>query len=166
MYAGVPSNIPDIDAGIGGELDMWGRPWRFERLGQTEIQHLHHAVRTQLDIRRLQVPVDDSVLVGRLQRLGDLARDRKRFVQWNGSSSHSLRKRRPIDELQYQRAYALAGCRLAFLEAVDGARCSDGSTTPAPALRARSGKTLRIGGEQVRQHLERDVPAQPVSRAR
>jgi hypothetical protein len=49
-----------------------------ERLGQPEVQHLHGAVRPDFDVRRLEIPMDDTRLVRRLQRLRDLRRNRQR----------------------------------------------------------------------------------------
>ena len=42
------------------------------RLGQTKVEHLHRAVRADLDVRRLQIAVDDAVVVRGFQRLGNL----------------------------------------------------------------------------------------------
>ena len=97
------------------------RPWRlrcrriqFERLRQTEVQHLNGAIRSQLDVRGLQVPVDDALLVRRFQGFGDLPRDRQRFIQWNRSSGDALGKRGPIDQLDDER-----GCAIALLQTVN-----------------------------------------------
>ena len=39
-----------------------------QRLGQAEVQHLHEAVGRHLDVRRLQVAVDDPFPMGGIQR--------------------------------------------------------------------------------------------------
>ncbi len=44
-------------------------------LGQAEIEHLHHAVGTQLHIGWLEVAVDDSALVRGVQSVGELSPD-------------------------------------------------------------------------------------------
>jgi hypothetical protein len=44
-------------------------------LGQTKIQHLHDAVRRDLDVRGLQIAVDDAAFVRRIKRVGYLFRD-------------------------------------------------------------------------------------------
>ena len=51
---------------------------RVHRLGETEVEHLHRAVGADLDVGRLQIAMDDALLVRRLERVGDLARDRQR----------------------------------------------------------------------------------------
>jgi hypothetical protein len=78
MYAAVPRITPL--AVIAGEV----RVGEFEEsgiagsggLGQAEIQHLYCTVRPHLDICGLQVAVDDSALVRRVQCLADLSGDR------------------------------------------------------------------------------------------
>ena len=58
---------------------------RLHRLGQTEVEHLHRAVRTDLDVRGLEIAMDDSLLVRRFEGLGDLSRDGQRFVERDGA---------------------------------------------------------------------------------
>ena len=51
------------------------------RFREAEVQHLHRAVGPHLDVRGLEIAVDDPLLVRRFERLGDLLRDRQRFVE-------------------------------------------------------------------------------------
>jgi hypothetical protein len=46
-----------------------------QRLGKPEIQHLNYSIGPQLHIGRLQIAVNNTLIVRRFQRLGDLARD-------------------------------------------------------------------------------------------
>ena len=62
-----------------------------QRLGQAEIQHLHAPVGRDLDVRRLEIAMDDALFVRVLQRLGDLPRDRQRL----SSGSAPGQRRRP-----------------------------------------------------------------------
>jgi hypothetical protein len=41
-----------------------------------EVEHLHRPITSHFDVRRLQVAVDDALLVGRLEGFSDLLRDR------------------------------------------------------------------------------------------
>ena len=43
--------------------------------GEAEVQDLHDAVRRDLDVRRLQVPMNDVLLVRRIECVGDLPGD-------------------------------------------------------------------------------------------
>ena len=51
-----------------------------EGLREAEIQELDLVLCGNLDVGGLEIPVDDSLLVGRLQRLGDLAGDVERLA--------------------------------------------------------------------------------------
>ena len=58
--------------------------------------------------------MDDPLLVRRLERLGDLLRDRQRLVDGNRPPRDPIGERRAFDQLHHQRVHA-AG----ILEAVD-----------------------------------------------
>ena len=58
--------------------------------------------------------MDDAVLVRGLERLGDLPRDRQRFVERKRALRDAVGQRRPLDELHHERARAAA-----LFEAVD-----------------------------------------------
>jgi hypothetical protein len=57
---------------------------------EAEIQHLHHAVRFDFDVSGLQIPMDDSFLVGSFQSIGNLTGDPQRFLQRNRSLLDAL----------------------------------------------------------------------------
>ena len=84
-----------------------------------------------LDVRGLEIAMDDALLVRGFERLGDLFRDRQRLVERNRAPRDAVRQRRPFDEFQHERRHA-AG----VFEAVDRRRCADGSARRAPRLRA------------------------------
>ena len=46
-----------------------------DRLGEAEVEDLHGSVRRDLDVRGLQVAVDDALVVRDFEGLGDLPRD-------------------------------------------------------------------------------------------
>ena len=73
-----------------------------QRLGQAEVEDLDLAVRRHLHVGRLQVPVDDALLVGFLEGLGDLLRDRDRLVDRNRPALQSLREVLALDEFHGQ----------------------------------------------------------------
>jgi hypothetical protein len=51
-------------------------------LGQAEVQHLDGPVPRDLDVGRFEVAMDDPLLVRRVQRIGDLARDDEARSEW------------------------------------------------------------------------------------
>jgi hypothetical protein len=85
MYAAVAED----HAGLRHCRRRHGRPVRDvgrlaargDRLGEPEIEHLDRSVRPQLDVRGLQVAVDDSLFVGRFERVGDLPGDLECLAQ-------------------------------------------------------------------------------------
>ena len=80
-------------------------------LASPEIQHLDAAFGRDLDVRGLEVAVDDAFLVRVFQGFGDLARDGQRFFERNRPLRNPLGERRALDQFQHQRA---------LLDAVDG----------------------------------------------
>jgi hypothetical protein len=68
-----------------------------------EVEHLHRAVGAQLDIGRLEVTVDNPLLVGRFERPRDLPRDRQRLVYGNRPLRDALGQCWSLDQLQRER---------------------------------------------------------------
>jgi hypothetical protein len=71
MYAAVPiivpANVPHAERWRQRQWrDTVGCGWSFKHLRETEIQHFHRSVRSNLDVGRLQVAVNDPLLVRRL----------------------------------------------------------------------------------------------------
>ena len=82
--------------------------------GQAEVQHLDRAVGRDLDVGRLQIAMDDAVLVRRFERLGNLPRDRQRFVDGQRAARDPVGERVALDQLQDERVDVAA-----VLEPVD-----------------------------------------------
>ena len=97
MYAAVPRIKPAcviagvVIVGDSERLDE-ERASRFDRLRQSEVQHLHRAIVADLDVGGLQIAMDDALLVRGLERLGDLLRDRQCLVDWNRALSQFGRR--------------------------------------------------------------------------
>ena len=97
----------------------------------------------QLDVRGLQIAMDDALVVRRLERVGDLPRDRHRLVERNRPLSDAVRERRPLDQLQHQRLDTLAG----FFEAVNRGDVRMVERGEHLRLAPEPREPLRIGGE-------------------
>ena len=67
-----------------GLRKIWARSVARRGLGEPEIEHLHRTVECDLDVRRLEIAMNDAFLVRRLERFGNLTRDRDGFAdaQW------------------------------------------------------------------------------------
>ena len=89
-----------VNAGdvIVGEFTGLARAARagIDRLGQTEVENLDRAIRSQLDVGRLQIPVHDAGIVRGFERLGHLAGNGNGFVNRDRTAGDALGKgRRP-----------------------------------------------------------------------
>ncbi len=73
-----------------------------ESLGKAEVEHLDLAVGRDLDVRGLEVAVDDALLVRFPERLGDLPRKGERLVDGNRSALQPLGQVLARDELHRQ----------------------------------------------------------------
>src|SRR4029453_11758856 len=105
-------------------------------LGQPEVQYLRRAVRANLDVRGLQVAMDDSLLVRRLERLGDLLGPRQRLVDGNRPLRDPIGERRAFDELHdqcVQAASILEAMDLRDVRMIEGRKELGFPTTPCEA---------------------------------
>ena len=98
-----------------GDCDGISVRTRVQRLRQSKIQHLHRPVVLHLHVGRLEVAVDDALLMRRFQRLGDLLRNRQRLIQRYRPLRDPVSERRAFNQLQHQRPRPLG-----LLDAVDG----------------------------------------------
>jgi hypothetical protein len=166
MYPAVPRIIPAyVMAGkvIVGEFAA--RPsagcrlpaagCRIQRLGQTKVEHFHYSVWPHLHVGRLQIAMNDALLVCRFQRLGDLLRDRQRFVERDRTTHEALRQVVALDQFHHQRDPVHA-----LLEAEDlrDVRMVERRKYFGFALKAR--QPLGIGRQRRWQHLDRHLTLQ------
>ena len=100
--------------------------------------------------------MDDALLVRGFEGFGNLLRDRQRLVDRNRSLRDPVRERRPLDQLHDERLHAVR-----LLEAVDvrDVRMIERGEDLRLAFEPR--QAIRIGGEEVRKHLQRDVAIEP-----
>ena len=80
---------------------------RLHGFGETEVQDLHGTVRPDLDVRGLQIAMDDAVLVRGLKRLGDLCGDGQRLVERDRAARDALERSSPRYELHHKRVDAV-----------------------------------------------------------
>ena len=106
-------NVGDCDGSSGESARAPARVSR--ELGQPEVEHLHGAVVSHFDVGRLQIAMDDALLVRRFERFGDLPGDRQRFVDRDRSVRNAIGEGRSLDELHDERLHAVR-----VFEPVDG----------------------------------------------
>ena len=99
--------------------------------------------------------MNDAGLVRRLERLGDLRRDRQGVVERDRSLRDPLLQGLPVDQLQHERARAAL-----LLDAVDlrDVRMIEGREQLGFPLEA--GQAVGIAGKGVREDLQRDGAVQ------
>ena len=71
-------------------------------LGQSEVEHLHQAIRTNLDVSRLEIPMDDAFFVRVIQRVRDLPRNRRGFIEAQRTFLDAVGQRGTFDQLHHQ----------------------------------------------------------------
>ena len=125
---------------------------RIQRLGEPEVEHLDRAVRLDLDVRGLDVPVHDPLLVRRLERVGDLPGDGQRLVEWKGTLGNAIGERGAFHQFHYERLL-LGG----VLEPVDGGDVRVIQLRERPGLPLEAGEAVRVLGHRGRQHFERHI---------
>ena len=109
-----------------------------------------------LDVRRLQIAMDDALLVRGFERFGDLLRDRQRLVERDRALRDAVGERRPFDQLHHQRRRAVGS-----FQAVDGRDVADGSARRGlRASRWNRASRSASAATDVRQDLDRDCALQ------
>lgn len=69
-----------VDTVPENRLSTGFRRHRVERVGEPEVEHFDRSIWPQLDVRGLEIPVNDAVLVRGFEGVGDLACDRQRLL--------------------------------------------------------------------------------------
>ena len=131
------------------------------RLRQAEVQHLHDAVGSHLDIGRLQIAMDDPFLVRGLERIADLARDGQRVRGPEASGLNDRVERLALHQLHHERRDPLG-----LFEAVDLRDVGMIERREQTRFALEPREAIGAAGECARQDFDRDVaPELRVARA-
>jgi hypothetical protein len=129
------------------------------RFGEAEVEHpgphlARQAVERALqdDVGRLQVAMDDSLLVRGHERLADLARNGECDGDRKRSTVEPIGQRRSLDQLEDQGSDAVR-----FFQAVDGADVRVIECGERPRFTREARAPFGVGGEVRREDLDRDV---------
>ena len=88
--------------GVGHLACAWSVLLR-QRLGEAEVEDLHRAVGADSDVGRLQVAVNDALVMRGFERVGDLFRNRQRVGKWHRTARNERRQIVARDQLHDQR---------------------------------------------------------------
>ena len=86
---------------------------------QAEIQQLG-AARREHHVGRLQIPMDDTMLMGRRQRVGDLDGVPQCLIQWDHAAAQARSERLALDELHHE-ILMLEAADVGFSDVMQGA---------------------------------------------
>ena len=128
---------------------------RVESFRETEVEHFHGAVGADLDVGRLEIAMDDALLMRRLERLRDLLRDRQRLVEWNRATRDALRQIVALDEFHHE-----GGDARTFFEPVDGGNVRMIQRREDFGLALKARQSVGISGKRGRQDLDGDLTFQ------
>src|SRR5262245_56650979 len=122
------------------------------RLRQTEVEHLDDSIWCDLDVRGLEIAMDDPSLVCRVEGFGDLLCDQQRLVDRDSARRDALGQRRTLDQLHHQRTRAFA-----FFETVNRRDVRVIERREDLRLASEAGQPVRVARDQWQQHLDRLV---------
>ena len=105
--------------------------------------------------------MDDALLVGLLERLGDLPGDRDGLVDGDRPALQPLREVLALDELHGEQVRAAAAREGRLLEAVQVGDVRVVERGEQLRLALEAGEAVGVRREGLRQELQRDVPAEP-----
>ncbi len=130
---------------------------RMRELRQAEVEHLHRPSARDLDVRGFQIAMNDPLLVGRFEGLGDLLRDRQRLIDAESDRARSDRPASSPSTSSMTSARITAGCPrgrgcAAMLRMIQGGEHLGFAREP----RERSGSRAKASGSD----LHRDVAIQ------
>jgi hypothetical protein len=157
---------PARDGGAGQRAG--GRRWRHRRggsdgaavaqLGQAEVEHLHAARLGDHHVRRLDVAVQDALVVGGGQRVGDGDQPVEGLAQRRCAAAlQQVGQGLAVDQLHDQDVVALVGDDVEQRHHA-GVR----HRRRRPRLAQHAGPPLGIAGRARRQDLQRDVAVEPL----
>ena len=159
MYGAVPRTMPS--SVVRSDWVLVSFTCTTGSLRETEIEDLHVAVVGQLDVRRLQIAVNDSFLVRSFQSVSDLSRDSQSFPDRYGSLRDPIRERRSFHQFEDKSLQAIG-----FLEPVDRRNVWMIECCQKPRLAREARQSAGILRQRAWQDLDRDIaPELPVAGA-
>jgi len=144
-----------VAGGHGGRL--LGVDALDERLGEPKVEDLHPPVAEQEQVLRLEVAVDDPLVVRRRQRLGDLGPVLHGLADRQAPVIQALAERLPLQQLADD-----VGGALVVADVVDGEDARVAEAAGRARLVGETAEPVGVGVEVGRQDLQGDVASQAI----
>ncbi len=146
----------DALVGVHGSRGaVTSRGLRARQLGQPEIQDLHAPVAEHEEVRRLEIPMDQPVIVRRGEAARDLERDVDRLARRERPLVQTLAQGLALEKLGHEVGRSLVRAHIVEHENVGMVQGAGRAR-----LLLEASETIRIGGERGGQHLDRDLTSQ------
>ena len=130
-------------------------PFRTHQLGEPEVEDLDPTVAADEEVLRLDVAMDDALLVRGGQTACDLHGVVQRLARRQSGAAQDRAKRRPLQQLRDQVGGPVLGA-----DVVDGEHVGVIQGAGGAGFLREAAQALFVPGERRRQHLERDLAAQ------
>ena len=134
------------------DRDALGSGFVAQGLGEPEVEHLHGAVRRQLDVGGFEIAVDDALFVRGFESAGELERDRHNLRRRERTRAQPVGECRPFNQFEHERGHTVC-----LFEAVDTADVRVIQSGDQPGFTGEPCHAVRVCHEGGREHLDRDV---------
>ena len=105
--------------------------------------------------------MDDAALVGRLECVGDLTRDRQCLVEWKGAPQEAVCECVTLHQLEHQRTCGATIVGSALFETVDGRDVGVRQRGEHLRLALETRQPIAVGRKDLRDDLEGHVAPEP-----
>jgi hypothetical protein len=119
---------------------------------ETEVENFELALGGDLDVRGFEVAVDNALLVGRGEAVGELHRQGDGLVKGEGARLEPLAEILALDQLHHQEAVLTV-----LLEAVDTGDVGVLQRCQGSRFALESGDSFGVGTDVFREDLDRDL---------
>jgi hypothetical protein len=138
-----------------GSRNLARRNARRFHFRQAKVENLCVSTLGNKDVRRFDVPVDDAFSVSRVERIGNLDRERQNQLHLQRPSSNLLFQRDAVEKLHHDKGLSILLINFMDRADVRMIQCRSG-----PCLTLEPGQSLSVLGYFIRQEFQGNEPMQ------